>query len=98
MEEHVSRFIDYLKIERNYSKSTIESYLADISDFKNFLLNTNGKLPTLDDIDYLIIRSYLANLQGRQLARSTVLRKLSTLRSFFKYLYRLGYIKTDPTS
>ncbi len=98
MEEYINNFIDYLRIERNYSKNTIGSYLIDISDFKDFLFNMNGKLPTLDDIDYLIIRSYLANLQGRQLARSTILRKLSSLRSFFKYLYKRGYIKVDPTS
>ncbi|MGQ9609335.1 MAG: tyrosine recombinase XerC [bacterium] len=98
MEEHINSFIDYLRIERNYSKNTIDSYLMDISDFKDFLSDTSGKLPTLDDIDYLTIRSYLADLQGRQLARSTILRKLSSLRSFFKYLYRRGYVKADPTS
>lgn len=98
MEEHINSFIDYLRIERNCSKNTIDSYLMDISDFKDFLSDTSGKLPTLDDIDYLTIRSYLADLQGRQLARSTILRKLSSLRSFFKYLYRRGYVKADPTS
>ncbi len=98
MEEHINSFIEYLRIERNYSKNTIESYLIDISDFKDFLIEANGELPILDDIDYLTIRSYLAKLQGRQLARSTILRKLSSLRSFFKYLYRRGYVKIDPTS
>ncbi len=98
MEEHINSFIEYLRIERNYSKNTIESYLIDISDFKDFLIEANGELPILDDIDYLTIRSYLAKLQGRQLARSTILRKLSSLRSFLKYLYRRGYVKIDPTS
>lgn len=74
------------------------SYRADLLDFREFLVRLNDSHPSIGEIDHLAIRSYLADLQERQLSRSTVLRKLSTLRSFFRYLSRRGYLDTDPTS
>lgn len=98
MENYIEEFISYIEIERNYSQHTVSSYKADLLDFREFLVRLNDSLPSIGDIDHLTIRSYLADLQERQLSRSTVLRKLSTLRSFFKYLSRRGYLDTDPTS
>jgi tyrosine recombinase XerC len=98
MENYIDEFISYIEIERNYSQHTVSSYKADLLDFREFLIRLNDSLLSVDEIDHLAIRSYLADLQGRQLSRSTVLRKLSTLRSFFKYLSRRGYLDTDPTS
>jgi len=98
MEKYIRQFVTYLKIERNYSQHTVDSYELDLSDFVKFLADENGVLPPLEDVDHLIIRSYLANLQERHLARSTVVRRLSSLRSFYKYLCRHGYLDTDPTS
>ena len=98
MKDHIEQFIAYLKVERNYSKHTVSSYDFDLSDFMKFLTNENGVLPSIEDVDHLTIRSYLANLQERQLSRSTVVRRLSSLRSFYKYLCRRGYLETDPTS
>jgi len=98
MENYIKQFITYLKVERNYSQHTVDSYDFDLSDFMKFLTDENGVLPSIEDIDHLTIRSYLANLQERQLSRSTVVRRLSSIRSFFKYLCRRGYLETDPTS
>ncbi|MDQ1327759.1 MAG: Tyrosine recombinase XerC [Candidatus Poribacteria bacterium] len=97
MKDYIRQFITYLKVERNYSKHTVSSYDFDLSDFMKFLTNENGVSSSVEDIDHLTIRSYLANLQERQLSRSTVVRRLSSLRSFFKYLCRRGYLETDPT-
>jgi tyrosine recombinase XerC len=98
MKKYIMQFVTYLKIERNYSQHTVDSYELDLSDFVKFLADENGTLPPIEDVDHLTIRSYLANLQERHLARSTVVRRLSSLRSFYKYLCRHGYLDTDPTS
>jgi len=97
MEGHINQFISYIEIERNYSQNTTASYRADLLDFKQFLASLDDPLPPIDEIDHLTIRSYLANLQDRQLSRSTVLRRLSSLRSFFRYLCRRGHLSADPT-
>ena len=97
-ENYIDEFISYIEIERNYSQHTVGSYRADLLDFREFLIRLNNSQPSIGEIDHLAIRSYLADLQERQLSRSTVLRKLSTLRSFFRYLSRRGYLDADPTS
>lgn len=98
MEDYIHQFMAYLEIERNYSSNTVSSYRTDLLDFKNFLADVNDSLPPIREIDRLAIRSYLANLQERQLARSSVLRKLSSIRSFFKYLCQRGHLDVDPTA
>jgi integrase/recombinase XerC len=98
VKNYIDEFISYIEIERNYSQHTVGSYRADLLDFRKFLIRLNSSQPPIGEIDHLAIRSYLADLQERQLSRSTVLRKLSTLRSFFRYLSRRGYLDTDPTS
>lgn len=98
MEDYINQFLLYLEAERNYSRNTISSYRIDLLDFKEFLMSIKKSSQSIVEIDHLIIRSYLANLQERQLARSTVLRRLSSLRSFFKYLCRREYLSTDPAS
>ena len=98
MEDYIDQFVAYLEIERNYSHNTISSYRRDLLDFKRFLLEVNGSLPSISEIDRLMIRSYLADLQERQLARSSVLRKLSSIRSFFRYLCRREHLDVDPTA
>lgn len=97
IEDHIDQFITYIGIERNYSQNTTASYRADLLDFRQFLLTMGDSLPPIDEIDHLTIRSYLANLQDRKLSRSTVLRRLSSLRSFFRYLCRRGHLNADPT-
>jgi integrase/recombinase XerC len=99
MEDYIKQFLKYLVAERNYSKNTVSSYQIDLLDFKEFITNTKESSPSsIGEIDHLTIRSYLGGLQDRNLSRNTVLRKLSSLRSFFKYLCRLGYCDIDPTS
>ena len=98
MEDYIDQFLTYLEVERNYSRNTVANYRVDLLDFKKFLIRLNDSQPSIGEIDHLAIRGYLGDLQERQLSRSTVLRKLSTIRSFFRYLARRGYLDTDPTS
>ena len=91
MEKYIEKFIRYLEIEKNYSPHTILNYRIDLEDFKKFSSDTD-----LDKIDYLTLRKYLATLKEKKLGMRTIGRKLSTLRSFFKFLTREGYLKTNP--
>jgi len=95
MERYIEKFIRYLEIEKNYSPHTIVNYKLDLEDFKKFL---GGTEPELGKIDYLTLRKYLATLKEKNLANRSVNRRLSTLRSFFKFLTREGLVKTNPIS
>jgi len=81
----------YLEIEKNYSQHTILNYKLDLKDFKKFVGDTD-----LGKIDYLALRKYLAVLKEKNLGTRTVSRRLSALRSFFKFLTRDGLLKTNP--
>jgi tyrosine recombinase XerC len=91
MDRYIEKFIRYLEIEKNYSKYTISNYQLDLEGFKKFLGDS-----ALEKIDYLVLRKYLAILKEKNLKNRTVGRHLSTLRSFFKFLIREGYLKNNP--
>jgi tyrosine recombinase XerC len=91
MERYIEKFIRYLEIEKNYSVHTIINYRLDLEHFKDFIGDAG-----LEKIDYLALRKYLAVLKEKNLRNRTVARRLSTLRSFFKFLAREGYLKANP--
>lgn len=91
MQRYIEKFIRYLEIEKNYSKHTILNYTLDLEGFRKFL----GEIP-IGNVDYLVLRKYLALLKEKNMGSRTVGRHLSTLRSFFKFLTREGYLKTNP--
>ncbi len=91
MERYIEKFIRYLEIEKNYSQHTVLNYRLDLEDFKAFLADK-----PVEEVDYLMLRKYLAVLKQKNLSSRTVNRRLSTLRSFFKFLTREGYFKTNP--
>lgn len=93
MGEHISEFLNYLINQKKYSKNTSLNYEIDILDFKFFLdeENTNYK-----DVDYEFIKKYLMNLYDKKLSRASVARKLSSLRSFYKYLFNINIISVNP--
>lgn len=93
MIRYIDKFIDYLKIEKNASEHTIINYSVDLRDFGQFLGDTK-----LETVNYLVLRRYLASMRGRNYSKRTIARKLASLRSFFRFLYREGYIKTNPAS
>ncbi len=96
----IGQFLDYLTYERNVSGNTISAYRDDLESFIGFLCNdyfTMGRDQIeLRRIDHLAVRSYLAHLSRRKLARASVARHLSALRSFFKYLVREGVVEANP--
>lgn len=89
----ISFFLNWLTAEKGYSDNTIDAYRRDVEEFFLFI----GKINTIDDLDPLLIRSYVYQLNRRNKS-STVARKLSALRTFFRFLVREGVVKNDPVS
>lgn len=87
-------FVEYLQIEKNSSPLTIKHYLNDINSFQLFLKREG--INALKEIDFRLIRVYLTHLYDEKLSRRSVSRKISSLRSFFNFLQRENYIKTNP--
>ena len=85
--------MNYLKIEKNASEHTILNYSIDLKNFAAFA----GAID-IKDINHLLARRYLAAARAKNLSKRTIARKLSSLRSFFRFLLRDGYIKTNPVS
>ncbi len=93
MEVKIMDFLDYILKQKNYSSNTIKNYEIDILEFKEYLDKEGIKYL---DVDYDFIKGYLMELYKRKLSRASVARKLSSLRSFYKYLFNNSFIKTNP--
>ncbi|SHJ78631.1 integrase/recombinase XerC [Malonomonas rubra DSM 5091] len=98
MEAQLKKFEQHLAVERNLSPRTVEAYLRDLKDFCAFLQQV--KLPGPENawckqVDLLLLRRYLAQLHDR-CGRTSIARKLSSLRVFFRYLVREGDLQASP--
>jgi len=94
-------FLYYLVAERGCSPNTLEAYSRDLQDFLLYLEEQAGNnLENLDfkEVDNITIRKYLVFLQGKGLQKSSIARKLTTLRTFFKFLVKNHYLTTNPVS
>ncbi|MGA7723391.1 MAG: tyrosine-type recombinase/integrase [Ignavibacteriaceae bacterium] len=89
-------FIEEIDCIKRYSPNTIKSYSEDISDFLKFC-KINSKL-YLEDVTERFLKSFLVELNDRELNKKSISRKLSTLRGMFKYFYRRNYIAINPSS
>lgn len=87
-------FLTYLAKERNYSSYTSAAYEQDIHDFQTFLKEET--IESFTDVSYLEVRIYLTRLRDKSYSRSTVSRKLSSLRSFYTFLLRENHILENP--
>ena len=94
MQKIFDRYIQYLEAERNASPYTIRNYRADLADFFKFLKGT--ELTLLNEVDRHVLRDYLSHLAGRGIAKNSIARKLSAIRSFFRYLAREEIIPKNP--
>lgn len=91
MRRYIEKFINYLKIEKNVSRHTITNYKIDLDAFSLFLADRD-----ISAVDHLTLRRFLAEMRAKNYSKRTVARKLASLRSFFKFLYREGHIKSNP--
>ena len=93
MREHVVGFLKYMRVQRNSSEHTLRAYESDINRYFEFLDGDDS----YDDPDNTpAIRAFLASEISGGTARSTVSRRLATLRSFFSWLHLEGFIKANP--
>jgi integrase/recombinase XerC len=97
LNDSIQSFVDYLKFEKRYSEHTIRSYHDDLIQFSDFLLQQFGK-PALKEISSSMVRSWLADLKGGKISSKSINRKISSLKSFFKYKLRTGELDQTPMS
>lgn len=91
----IQSFIDYLKFEKRYSVHTIRSYHDDLNQFFNFLEIQFGKIK-LKEISHSFVRSWLASLKEQEMEARSVNRKISTLKSFFKFQLKQRAVTGTP--
>ena len=93
MNANVDKYLKYLEVEKNYSAHTLVNYGHDLEEFMIFLGHDR-----LGEVDYPVLRRFLAELRARELRPRSVSRKISSLRSFFRYLQREGIIQKNPAA
>ena len=94
MEELLRRYVKHLELERSISPLTVRNYTGDIQGFLDFLGN-NG-VDSLDKVNRSTMRLYLGWLHEKGIARASISRKLSALRSFYRYLARENLVEAEP--
>jgi integrase/recombinase XerC len=92
-ESLLTRYIDALRAEKNLSPFTLRNYANDLRHYFDFLDEQDAGVTS---VDKLTLRAYLSSLVEEGLASSSVMRKVSTLRSFYRYLRFEGVIESDP--
>src|SRR5215218_1867281 len=96
LEELLKQFLQHLRYERNVSTHTLRNYASDLEQFRDYLL-AKGKVTDLpvSEIDHLTIREWMASLHGDH-KKTSVARKLASLRTFFQFLVREGVQENNP--
>lgn len=89
------RFIQYIQFEKRYSSYTVISYRNDLNQFFSYL-EQEYQISDIKKVDHFQIRSWLASLMEHDISARTVNRKITTLKSFFKYLIRESIITDNP--
>lgn len=94
-QHHTQSFLDYLRFEKRYSQHTIIAYETDLEQFFTFI-SAQFDLKEIYGITPAIVRSWLAGLKADKNSSKTINRKISTLKSFFRYLLKAGKIPQSP--
>ncbi len=95
MDRHIGQFLRRLAVEKRYSQHTLRAYTADLGGFEDFLRGRGRSAAAASLRD---VRAFLASLRVQGLARSTVGRKVSAVRSLYKFLFRQGIVQKNPTA
>lgn len=91
----INKFLDYISVEKRYSQNTLVSYKKDLEDFLLFISETEGT-EDLKKVDKKIIRNFIVSLSEKKIQKRSINRKLSSLRSFYLYLLKIGEIQVSP--
>jgi len=96
VQEVFNKYINYLEAERNVSPYTVRNYTTDLLDFFSFL--RDKRVTSLQEVDKHILRDYLSRLMEQGLVKASIARKLSAMRSFYRYLLREGMVSINPVA
>jgi integrase/recombinase XerC len=100
LEEYLRQFLEHLRYERNVSPHTLRNYRSDLEQFHEQIAppkadGTREQIP-VKDIDHLTIREWMAKLHGLNKKKTSIARKLASLRTFFQFLVREGVLENNP--
>lgn len=93
----VASFLEYLRLERNYSEHTVLGYATDLRRFEDFVKNSDEGI-TWESVDADIIRNWVVSLMDAGEKPTSVNRRLSALRSFYKFLLKKGAVDANPVA
>ena len=91
----IDKFLDYISVEKRYSQNTLVSYKKDLEDLLLFISETEGT-EDLKKVDKKINRNFIVSLSEKKIQKRSINRKLSSLRSFYLYLLKIGEIQVSP--
>lgn len=100
MREHIESFLKYLVVEKGFSKNTEEAYRNDLQQLESFIEEEaakHGEIPSWDSFNRQNMLGYMLYLKERQLASTTLARKIAAAKSFFKFLAEEHKIQQNPT-
>ncbi len=92
----IDSFLDYLRFERNYSENTVLAYAKDLHQFEDFVKEKKEGVFIPEEVDVDIVRNWMVSLLDEKMSSLSVNRKLSSLKSFFKFLMKQELISVDP--
>ncbi len=98
MDNYLQQYKHHIGVEKSLSPKTVDAYMRDVSQLYTYLFELTGQKPDVDrlkSIDLLVFRQYLAHLHKR-CSRTSIARKISAIKSFFRFLVREGVLKTSP--
>ena len=97
IQREIARFTNYLKFEKRYSPHTVRSYHDDLYQFITYIGSTFGQLE-IKEVSTAMVRSWLASMKEEGLTSKSITRKISALKSFFKFALRNGVVAKSPAS
>lgn len=96
MQAVVDRFLRFLRVEKNAADLTLKSYREDMTALTEYLADTRGRLPEPSEVTPLDLRSYVAAMHEAGYAKTSIARRLASLRSFFRFAQREGFVTGNP--
>lgn len=92
-----TQFLQYIRDEKRYSDHTVSAYASDLTQYSEYLASTY-ELNDTSEADYQMIRSWIVQLNQDKISNRSINRKLSTLKSYYRFLIREGVVKSNPLS
>jgi integrase/recombinase XerC len=92
----VDRFLRYLRVERNAAELTLKSYREDMLALEEYLRDARGGEPEAAAISTMDLRGYVAAMHEAGYAKSSIARRMASLRSFFRFAQREGHVSANP--